>query len=240
MSDASWPVKPSPPASMICSSCVVEMAPKTCDPAATNCSTSGTSEVWAMRAPLASCGARGRSGPRLVLGDGQLDELVAEDRRAVDGRADVGRDPHAVVERQRHLRLVPVERDGAHRADRHVGHLHLGPVGEIAHIGEDGGRRALSPTTGDGATGECQNERSEDGHCGQAATRATGGTCEARIRTTPPRRAPSPPEAHAGRARDAGGSDPAAAAATGRQRERSGSGRTCVEGSGDGHVPHVD
>jgi len=43
--EASWPVKPSPPASMISSNSEVEMAPKTSEPASTNCSTSGTNEV---------------------------------------------------------------------------------------------------------------------------------------------------------------------------------------------------
>ena len=68
MSEASCPVKPWPPASMICSSSVVEMAPKTSEPACTNCSTSGTVEVCTMRAPLASCGADADAAPVSSLG----------------------------------------------------------------------------------------------------------------------------------------------------------------------------
>ena len=58
-----------------------------------------------------------------------------------------------VSKAERHLGLVPVERDGAHRADRDVGHLHLGPVGQVADVAEDGGRRPLAGATRDRATG---------------------------------------------------------------------------------------
>ncbi len=68
LSDAAWPVKPCPPAAMICSSSVVEMAPNTLAPAWTNCSTSAAVEVLAMTAPLASCGAVAAPGPVWLLG----------------------------------------------------------------------------------------------------------------------------------------------------------------------------
>ena len=114
-----------------------------------------------MPAPSASCGAAAAAAPVSLLGDVELDELVAQDRRAVDGGADVGRDAHAVVEGERDLRLVPVERDGAHRADGHVGHLHLGAVGEVAHVGEDGRRRALRPAARHRAAGQREDQRGQ-------------------------------------------------------------------------------
>ena len=126
-----------------------------------------------MRAPSANCGAVAAAAPCLVLGDVQLNELVAENGGAVDGCADVRRDPYAAVEGECHLRLAPVERDRAHRADRDVGHLYLGSVGEIPHVREDGGRRTLAPATRDRTSGEREDERDEERHDGQTA-RPTG------------------------------------------------------------------
>src|SRR6202035_1958409 len=58
--------------------------------------------------------------------------------------------------------------------------------------------------------------RTSAARTGTAATRRLSDRRdgEARIRTTPPRRAPSPPEGHVGPARDAGGSGPGAEGAT--------------------------
>ena len=52
------------------------------------------------------------------------------------------------------LALSPSSAMELHRADGHVGQLHLGPVGQIADVGEDGRRRALAPAAGHGAAGE--------------------------------------------------------------------------------------
>ena len=83
------------------------MAPKTSEPACTNCSTSGTMEVVSMTAPSASCGAVAAADTGLALRHGELHELVAQDGGAVDGGADVGGDAHAAVEGSVTLALSP-------------------------------------------------------------------------------------------------------------------------------------
>ncbi len=167
--------------------------------------------------PVCQLRRRGGSRTRLVLGNVELHELIAEDGGAVDGRTDIGGDVHAVVESQGDLGLVPVEGDGLHGADGHIGHLHLGPTGEIAHVGEDGSCRALTPSARDGAAGQRQHERTEQGQHQQAPPpgEAVRG---ARIRTTPPRRAPTPTQDFGARERE--GVGPGAAGARGKQTGR--------------------
>ena len=122
----------------------------------------------------------------------------------------------------------------------HVGHLHLGAVGEITDIGEDGRRRPLASSTRDGAPGQGEDQSAP----GAVPRRGGGGVAtgglRSRIRTTPRRRGPSPTRGHAGRARvmrvallwrqgrqQAGG---------GRGQSRSGGG-TCGGRGRDGHCP---
>ncbi len=149
-----------------------------------------------MTAPLASCGAVRRRAAGLALGHGELDELVAQNGGAVDGGADVGGDAHAVVEGQRHLGPVAVERDGGDRADRDVGQLHLRAVGEVADVVEDGRGRALRP-----ARRPSSPSRPSAEHGQRRRDEEPAATAGARIRTSSQRRGPS---RTAGRARRGG------------------------------------
>ena len=114
------------------------------------------------------------AAPVSLLGHDELDELVAEDGGAGDGRAHVRRDPHAVVEGEGDLGLVPAQGDGADGPDGHVGHLHLRPVGQVAHVAEVGGRGALRRAARHGAAGQPQDQRGQRRRDEQAAARCRG------------------------------------------------------------------
>ena len=172
-----------------------------------------------MVAPSASCGAVAAAGAGLGLGHGELDELVAEDGGAVDGGAHVGRDAHAVVEGERHLGLVAVEGDGGDRADGDVGQLHLGAVGQVADVAEDGGGRAL----GRPARAAGQAEGADQGGGGDGEEAAVG-----RAASEPPPRHATTASAGRGWAVLWAWSGSAAGARAARRPGRSGSGRTAL------------
>jgi hypothetical protein len=121
-----------PPAAMICSSSVVETAPNTSAPPATNC----------------------------TFGDFQADVLIAQNSGAVDRGGDIVRNPHTAEKVHDDLCLVTIKRDGRDMAHRDVGQLHLGAIGQVPNVREDG-RGSPRRRTGSATAG--QRQRDEQG-----------------------------------------------------------------------------